>query len=383
MKSHMSKIMRGNIAVDKNYNFADLFAGAGGFTIGFKQAGYNPTKAVEFDSSIAETYKKNNPSTNMLVDDIKNIDKTNEFKFHDVDIIVGGPPCQGFSMAGARNRDGFMGDPRNYLFKHYFNIVKKVKPKAFILENVKGLLSMEKGAIFREIKRIFSDKRLLDGDYYNLYWKVVKAVKFGIPQKRERVIVIGILNGRYTNDNFQNIWKNTKDQITKENPSFFNSVCLKDAIGNLPEPTSDGQIKDPKPVTEYEKYLYHDGIIYNHATRQYSEKVLARLTRIKPGENFTKLNENIKSVHSGSYGRMKWSEPTMTITTRFDTPSGGRFTLPDQDRTLTVREAARIQSFPDNYRFYGNKTSINKQVGNAVPPKLAYFLALYLKNLLV
>lgn len=368
--------------VENNYKFADLFAGAGGFTVGFKQAGYDAIKAVEFDPSIANTYEMNNPSTTMIVDDIKNVDRTNEFQYNDVDIIVGGPPCQGFSMAGARNRDGFMGDPRNYLFKHYFNIVKKVKPKAFVLENVKGLLSMEKGAIFREIKRIFSDKSLLDGDYYNLYWRVAKAVEFGVPQKRERVIVIGVLNGDYTKKDFENIWENTKKQILEKHPTYFDRVTLRDAIGNMPEPTEDGVIEDPAPETNYEKFLYKEGKIYNHTKRHYSEKVLARLAHINPGENFTKLNENIRSVHSGSYGRMKWDEPTMTITTRFDTPSGGRFTLPDQDRTLTVREAARVQSFPDSYRFYGNKTSINKQVGNAVPPKLSYFLALYLKNLL-
>lgn len=373
---------RGNIVVENNYKFADLFAGAGGFTVGFKQAGYKAIKAVEFDLSIAKTYEMNNPSTTMIVDDIKNVDKTNEFEFNDVDIIVGGPPCQGFSMAGARNRDGFMGDPRNYLFKHYFNIVKKVKPQAFILENVKGLLSMEKGAIFKEIKRIFSDKSLLDGDFYNLYWQVVKAVEFGVPQKRERVIVVGILNGDYKKEDFEDIWKDTRKELLKKYPTYFDPVTLRDAIGNMPEPTEDGIIEDPTPQTTYERYLYKKGKIYNHTKRHYSEKVLARLAHINPGENFTKLHENIKSIHSGSYGRMKWDEPTMTITTRFDTPSGGRFTLPDKDRTLTVREAARIQSFPDSYRFYGNKTSINKQVGNAVPPKLSYFLALYLKNLI-
>lgn len=375
--------MKGNIVVEnKNYLFADLFAGAGGFTIGFNRAGYVPIKAVEFDPSIAETYKKNNPLTNMIVDDIKNVDKTNEFKYHDVDIIVGGPPCQGFSMAGARNRNGFMGDPRNYLFKHYFNIVKKVKPKAFVLENVKGLLSMEKGTIFKEIKKIFSDKNLLNGDFYNLYWKVVNTIDFGIPQRRERIVVIGVLNGEYKKEDFQALWNKTREQITKENPNYFDYVNLEDAIGNMPIPTNDGVIEDPTPMTTYQRFLYHNGTIYNHTKRNYSNKVLARMSRIKPGENFTKLNENIKSIHSGSYGRMKWDEPTMTITTRFDTPSGGRFTLPHQNRTLTVREAARIQSFPDDYRFYGNKTSINKQVGNAVPPKLAYFLALYLKKLL-
>ena len=105
------------------------------------------------------------------------------------------------------------------------------------------------------------------------------------------------------------------------------------------------------------------------------------MKQIKPGENYTKLS-GIKSVYSGSYGRMVWNEPSVTITTRFDTPSGGRFILPDKDRTLTVREAARLQSFPDSYTFYGTKMSINTQVGNSVPPKLAYVLARFIQNLL-
>lgn len=358
----------------------DLFAGAGGFSTGFRKAGFAITKAVEFDASIAETYIKNHPGTKMIVDDIKNVDQTNEFSHNEAEVIIGGPPCQGFSMAGARNRDGFMGDPRNYLFKHYFNIVKKVKPKVFIMENVKGLLSMSKGEIFREIISIFSDKERLDGDSYTLYSRVVKAVELGIPQKRERLIIVGVLNKE--NVNFAEIWEETKRKIKVSDKNFFDNVTLADAISNLPLPTENGIIDAPEPKTNYEKELFKEGKIYNHIKRHHSKKVLERLSKIKTGDNFKSLNENIKSIHSGSYGRMSWDEPTMTITTRFDTPSGGRFTLPDQDRTLTAREAARVQSFPDDYRFYGNKTSVNKQIGNAVPPKLAYFLANFIDNIL-
>lgn len=353
----------------------DLFAGAGGFSCGFEKAGFKITKAVEFNSEIAKTYEYNHPYTKMIVDDIKNVDQTKEFKEKEVDVIIGGPPCQGFSMAGARNRIGFMDDPRNYLFKHYFNIVKTIKPKVFVFENVKGLLSMQKGAIFNEIRRIFSDKKLLDGDSYNLFWKIEKAVDFGIPQKRERFILIGILNKK--NIDFENVFKETKKEIVKKNSEFFVQQTIRDAIGNMPLPTKDGIILEPKPKTEYEKELsVKQGTrIFNHMKSNHSIKAIARMAKIKPGENYTVLNEKIKSVHSGSYGRMEWDEPAVTITTRFDTPSGGRFIHPIENRTITPREAARIQSFPDSYRFIGSKSSISTQIGNAVPPKMAYVLA--------
>ena len=132
-------------------NVIDLFAGAGGLSLGFIKDGYTIKQAVEFDSNIANTYKMNHPEVSVIVDDIKNIDKTDVFQKGDADVIIGGPPCQGFSMAGSRIREGFMDDPRNYLFKHYFNIVKKVKPNVFIMENVKGIQTMQNGEIFKEI----------------------------------------------------------------------------------------------------------------------------------------------------------------------------------------------------------------------------------------
>ena len=254
---------------ENKLTFADLFAGAGGFTVGFKNAGFLGTKAVEFDPQIANTYSKNNPEIVMFNDDIKKVDQTNDFKRGDCDVIIGGPPCQGFSMAGSRNREGFMGDPRNYLFRHYFNIVKKVKPKAFVFENVKGLLSMEDGKIFNEIQRIFSSRQLLDGDFYDLYYFVAHALDFGIPQKRERVIIIGVLNGKYSKVDFEQIFQKTKREVEHDYPNYFDQVTVYDAIGNLPEPTIDGAVIDPKPETDYESCFYQDGKIFKHTKRHY------------------------------------------------------------------------------------------------------------------
>jgi DNA (cytosine-5)-methyltransferase 1 len=361
-------------------NVIDLFAGCGGFSSGFAQAKFNIIKAVEFDKSIANTYKLNHPDTYTIVEDICNVDNKNYFVENESDIIIGGPPCQGFSMAGARIRGGFISDPRNYLFKHYFNIVKIVKPKAFIIENVKGILTMEKGAIFNEIVNLFSDSSNFDGDRYYLHYKIVNGIDFGIPQKRERVIIIGSKNKDYDIDK---LFVAAKIQIEKAMPSYFNNVTVWDAISNIPSPTANGQCKNPSPQTTYQKYLSStEELLQNNNATMHNQVAVRRMSQIKGGDNWTTLNEEIHSVHSGAYGRLKPDDVSPTITTRFDTPSGGKFTHPYENRTLTPREAARIQSFPDNFIFYGTKSSICKQIGNAVPPKIAYFLAIVVKELL-
>lgn len=358
----------------------DLFAGCGGLSLGFIREGFVVSKAVEFDETIAETYKKNHPGVDVIVDDIRNIDATGTFINHDASVIIGGPPCQGFSMAGARIRHGFIDDPRNYLFKHYFNVVKTVRPQVFVMENVKGMQTMQGGKIFREIINIFSDKDLLDGEPYNIYYKIIRAADFGIPQKRERLIIIGV---RKENIDFTGLWEYTKGQIERQYPHYFQHVTVRDAIGNMPEPTESGVVQNPAPQTEYQRYLASDSpVIMNHNKTKHSGTAIKRMQKIHNGENFTALDEPIKSVHSGSYGRLYWDDLAATITTRFDTPAGGRFIHPTEDRTLTPREAARIQSFPDDFVFYGTRTSICKQIGNAVPPKLSYFLAKYVHNIL-
>lgn len=358
----------------------DLFAGCGGLSLGFIKSGYEVCKAVEFDVSIANTYKFNHPEIDVIVDDIKNIDHSGVFGCGDADVIIGGPPCQGFSMAGARIRHGFIDDPRNYLFKHYFNVVKAVKPKVFVMENVKGMLTMQGGKIFEEIISIFSDPDMLDGKPYNTYNRIVRSVEFGVPQKRERLIILGTT---IPGVDFDLLWEKTAEEIRKDIPSFFAAVTVRDAIGNLGKATHDGKIDNPIPQTDYERYLAcNSPTIQNHTQTNHSALAVDRMKRINNGENFTALEEQINSVHSGSYGRLCWDEQAPTITTRFDTPAGGRFIHPAEDRTLTPREAARIQSFPDDFVFYGNKTSVCKQIGNAVPPKVSYFLARLVENIL-
>ncbi|VXB63216.1 Cytosine-specific methyltransferase [Enhydrobacter sp. AX1] len=358
----------------------DLFAGVGGLSLGFLQNGFQVTKAIEFDVQIAQTFKNNHPEVEVIVDDIKNIDNSDNFSVNEVDIIVGGCPCQGFSTAGARIRQGFIDDPRNYLFKHYFNIVKTVKPKIFIMENVKGMMTMQKGLIFDEIKNIFSDENLMDGTQYHVYHRILKGTEVGIPQKRERLFIVGI---RDSEINFSQTFEKTIEKIKAKDKHFFDRVTVRDAIGNMPSPTKTGEIANPRPVTAYQKFLAtKQGILTNHLKTDHSPKAIERMQKIDNGQNFTALDEKINSVHSGAYGRLCWEDLAPTITTRFDTPAGGRFIHPDENRTLTPREAARIQSFPDDFVFYGNKTSICTQIGNAVPPKMSYFWANFVQIIL-
>ena len=371
MSNHL--LINTELAKEIRMKVIDLFAGCGGLSLGFIQNGFEITRAVEFDSEIAKTYSKNHPQTEMIVDDIGNIDNDKYFSEGEADIVIGGCPCQGFSTAGARIRKGFVEDPRNYLFKHFLNIVKTVKPKMFIMENVKGMMTMQKGEIFQEIITALSDKEIMDGEKYYVYFKVLKGIDLGIPQKRERLFIIGIKD---KDIDFESILKATKQKIVENHDGFFNKVSIKDAISNMPTVSLDGIVDNPNPNTSYEKYLASaKPTITNHIKTNHSEKAVERMRQVGNGENFTSLSEKINSVHSGAYGRLCWDEVAPTITTRFDTPAGGRFIHPAEDRTLTPREAARIQSFPDSFIFVGNKTSVCKQIGNAVPPKMSFYWA--------
>ena len=239
---------------------------------------------------------------------------------------------------------------------------------------------MQGGKVFDEILRIFSSAELLDGEPYQLFYKVVKAVEFGVPQKRERMIIIGV---RKTGVDFERAWQETEKAILSEFPTYFDVVSVRDAIGNLPATTDTGEVINPEPQTSYQRFLAcASRTITNHNTTHHSATAIERMKKVKSGENFTVLDEKINSVHSGAYGRLSWDEPAPTITTRFDTPAGGRFIHPVENRTLTPREAARIQSFPDDFVFQGNRTTICRQIGNAVPPKISYFLARLLDYIL-
>jgi DNA (cytosine-5)-methyltransferase 1 len=351
----------------------DLFAGCGGFSLGFSQAGFNVRTAVEFDPDIAETYRKNHADTHVIVSDVRNVDI---FQKGDSDIIIGGPPCQGFSMAGARIRTGFVDDPRNYLFRRYIEIVSAVRPRMFVIENVKGLCTFRNGAVLNEIMERFS---ALSPPYY-VYPRLVNTQDFGIPQKRERLLLIGTLRPI---EDIDALWAWTRAELVVEDAHCFDSVSVWDAIGNLPPAVWDRTVSNPAPQSRYQHSLATaDTVLHNHTRSRHSALAVDRMCRVGNGQDASALNEPINSIYGGAYGRLCWDRPAPTITTRFDTPAAGRFTHPDENRTLTPREAARIQSFPDDYVFYGKRTSVCRQIGNAVPPKISYFLARFARTVL-
>lgn len=337
----------------------DLFAGVGGLSLGFEKQGFDVIVANEYDASIAAAYSENHKHTKMIVGDITSLDLQEVFGAYagKIDVIVGGPPCQGFSQKGQRKT---IHDKRNFLFKYYVAVVELIKPRYFVMENVPNLLTAEAGYFFNEIEELFNKMG------YALEHGVLNASDYGVPQNRRRAVIIGKLNGKAP--------KLPKPQDIK--------VTIWDAISDLAFLNSGEGTEEQKyrysPKSEYQKLLRGNSkILYNHVVTKHSALALERLAMIPPnaGKEVLPKEHITKSIYSGTWTRMRKDEISVTITTRFDTPSSGKFTHPYLDRAITVREAARIQSFPDNFRFVGNKGSQMKQVGNAVPPLLAAAIA--------
>lgn len=337
----------------------DLFAGVGGLSLGFEMAGFEVALANEYDPSIAEAYVKNRPNTKMIVEDITKLPVDETFGPYEgkVTAVIGGPPCQGFSQKGQRKS---INDPRNFLFRYYFEVVKRVKPKYFVIENVPNLLTTENGLFKDEIVELFS------GIGYAVSCGVLCAADFGVPQDRHRTCIIGklgdepvglpVANGAHTS-----IWDAISDL------SYLDS-----GEGSEEQPyRNDAQ-------SDYQRMLRGDSTeLCNHVATRHSKITLERLKMIAPecGKEMLPDEHLTKSIYSGTWCRMKKDGIAKTITTRYDTPSSGEFTHPYLDRAITTREAARIQSFPDWFHFFGSKSSQMKQVGNAVPPLMGKAIA--------
>ncbi len=342
----------------------DLFAGVGGLSLGFEMEGFDILLANEFDQSIATAYKENHKSTNVVVGDITSLDLSKVFGeyVNKIDVVIGGPPCQGFSQKGKRKT---INDERNFLFKHYVEVVKFVKPKYFVMENVPNLLTAEKGFFLNEIKGLFK------GYGYSIRYGILNAADYGVPQNRRRAIIIG----KYL-------------ATPPELPlPCKQKVTIWDAISDLAYLESgEGEFEQEyrnSPKSDYEKKMRKGSkILYNHMATKHSALALERLSLIPPnaGKEILPKEHITKSVYSGTWSRMKQNDVAVTITTRFDTPSSGKFTHPFLNRAITVREAARLQSFPDTFKFIGSKMSQMKQVGNAVPPLLARKIARVIMN---
>ncbi|WP_252249196.1 DNA cytosine methyltransferase [Clostridium sp. VAP23] len=332
----------------------DLFSGVGGLSYGFMQAGGKVVVANEIDSDIAFAYTKNHPGTKMINEDITKLDIDTIFEKYkgEIDVVIGGPPCQGFSQKGSRKT---IHDERNFLFRYYYNVVKFLRPKYFLMENVPNLLTAEKGLFKNEIEKLFNEIG------YNLDSGVLNAADFGIPQTRRRAFILGKLGKN-----------NLKLPV-----GTVKRVTINEAIGDLAFLESgegrEQQAYKYEPNSEYQRKIRDNmNVLHNHVSTNHSKEAIAKLKMIPVGMGKEVLPKNLltKSIYSGTWSRMIGNEQSVTITTRFDTPSSGRFTHPILNRCITVREAARLQSFPDSFIFYGKKSSQMKQVGNAVPPLL-------------
>jgi len=342
---------------------ADLFAGVGGLSQGFIKAGFEISIAIEYDKDIAYSYQKNHPQTDVYVADICDLDFKEIHKKHpQIDVVMGGPPCQGFSQKGKRLS---VNDPRNYLFKQFVRFVEEFKPKYFVVENVPNIITTANGFFKKEIIEAFN------AIGYDVCSGILHAVDFGVPQDRRRAVFIGQLG---------------KLEIGLPQPTGVKNT-VRDAIYDLPFIESgqgEEQSKyDKKPQTALQRDLRGNSkILYNHVATKHSAVALRRMAMVPVGEGGKVLpkEERTKSIYSGTWCRLLENEVAATITTRYDTPSSGRFTHPLLNRCITTREAARIQTFPDSFIFYGSKTCQMKQVGNAVPPYLAYAIAKVIKE---
>ena len=383
----------------------DLFAGAGGITEGFRQAGSKCLFANDFNQDAMATFKFNHPGTEVHVGAIEEINTEKIRKGltlvkGELDCLVGGPPCQGFSI-NAHGR--FLDDPRNKLFKNYLKFVDEFSPKTLVFENVPGMLSLEKGAVFQKVVNE------LESRGYLVEARILFAAHYGVPQERWRVIILGtrigfaVLHPIPTNfiqrrANFTGGRELTFRLDESHQANLLKPVTVNDAIYDLPKPLASsvndiGVAYGKKAgISDYAKFMREDSErVFNHIAPKMTQINKDRLQHIKPGGSwrdipFDLLPEGMKkakrSDHTKRYGRLHPDGLASTIMTKCD-PHWGPVFHPTEERTLTVREAARFQSFPDRYRFLGPRVAQYAQVGNAVPPLMAKVIAQTIQSHLI
>lgn len=361
------------------YRFADIFAGCGGLSLGLEKAGFNCHFVNEIDTTYCETFYFNHhlPLSHFYVGDINelinNIEGYKEI-VSNLDLVCGGPPCQGFSMA---NRQRIIDDPRNTLYKAYLKFLHFTKPKFFVMENVKGMS--------KKVDEILADFNLYLDDEYDIHYSLLNAKDFGLPQNRERFFIIGNRIGIKSKTIFENI----------RNSKMENTFVLKDALSNLPElkPKSirnNNEVENiesgftiRKQALESNKFTaFINGkkkneFVFNHKNRYNNERDIEIFSRLPQGAN--SLHESIKDImpyasrnhmFKDKYFKLDETQPCKTITShmKFDC---NMYIHPTQSRGLSPREAARVQTFPDDFFLRGSQNKWFAQVGNAVPVKLA------------
>lgn len=381
----------------KSPTVVDFFCGAGGMSLGFGQNGYKVLLANDIESVCTDTYSFNHlemPRNMVINGDIKEIvNNVDTYVDEEVDVIIGGPPCQGFSMA---NRQRIIEDPRNILYKYYVEGVRKLKPKFFVMENVKGMLSVA--------DQVVEDFHNLEDANYDVYYHVFNAKDFGVPQNRERLIYIGIRT-----DISNSINKRAKDIIEEIESEIKNNCAyvLNDAIQGLRKVNAltiknsteldleeCGKKIEVNKITEENEYIRTinqgktSSLVFNHKARYNNERDIEIFRRMLPGDKSDSERiadimpyKSRSHVFKDKYYKLKPNEVCKTITAhmKFDC---NMYIHPNQARGLTPREAARIQSYPDDYFFLGPYTKTYMQIGNSVPPLMSRGIAKIIKNYL-
>ena len=369
----------------ENYGYTsiDLFSGCGGLTKGFELAGIKSIFASDIDENCEKTFTRNFPQTPFVCRDITEIEKDEVdaiLNGQKPDIIIGGPPCQGFSLANKR-RNKVADDPRNKLFYGFVKFINWYSPKAFVMENVKGLLSMQNGQVIRTIVEEFANAGEIG---YNVAYKVLKASDFGTPQNRERVILIGFR-------------KDLNIQPTHPAPYAMDVyVTVDDAISDLPQINAGEGNENAKyssgPANLFQQFVRRNSnVVNNHIAMKHTPRLVERFKAIKPGQSLVDVWDTHGAVKRGTpteKSTIKFSQnnqrvygnlPAPTIAASFQS----NFIHPYLDRNFTAREGARLQSFPDDFIFEGMRTKMSwekglsqyQQIGNAVPVLLAYAIA--------
>lgn len=364
-------------------NIIDLFAGCGGLSTGFELAGFNIPLAVEKDDWASETYKANHVGTKVITEDITQVldlDSLLPDKNIEIDGIIGGPPCQGFSLSGNRDKK----DPRNSLFMEFVRFVKHFNPRFFVMENVTGILSMEtkSGEL---VKNVILDE--YDKAGYNVEIFILNAAEFGVPQSRMRVFFIGLR-------------KDIPYDKAKIEPkgTFFDDkqVTIEQAIMDLPQIKAGEGVEVAEyrcePQNDYQRWVRNGSTeVHNHIAMRHTARLVERFSHIGFGQSVADVAEEFQQRQRGAADKISGKvysqnnmrpypdKPSPTIPASFQS----NFVHPYIDRNYTAREGARLQSFPDTYVFCGKRTTMSweknlsqyQQIGNAVPPLLAKGIA--------
>lgn len=353
---------------ETNLTYVDLFAGAGGLSVGLENAGYELVHAVEVDEDAKKTFSSNRDgiTASEITGDIRNIesdDIAKEVGTESVDLVAGGPPCQGFSEVVSP--DG--SDERNHLFTHFIDWVDKLNPKAALFENVRGMENTADGKFLTAVRESF------DNIGYNVTTRVVTSSDFGVPQHRRRLVVLAYKQPQlaYPLEGFE------LDPV--ETPGVM------DGISDLPNVAPGEKVAeyDQTPETVIQEDLRGDNkSLTSHEAARHSKEMVEMISHIPDGGNRTAIPDELQpsSGYHNSYSRLDSDEPAVAITSNMSKPSSARCIHPFEDRGLTPREGARLQTFPDEYEFHGGLVARRQQIGNAVPPYLAESLGYYLKQ---